>query len=156
MYSRQYWNGAESHLWLYVITYGYKCYPQNVGKGAEGTMKSAAQYWVKLAQTIGANISQLASILTPLTRWRGSHVYSPPPKKNPQYLGKGSSTNENVYGTIQHKPSTNEWHQFQLDPSRWGGLVSTAPPPPPPQESSIYWEGEQHKRKDLRHNPAQT
>ena len=28
-----------------------------------------------------------------------------PLNKNPQYLG--CSTNENVYGTIQHKPSTN-------------------------------------------------
>ena len=50
-----------------------------------------------------------------------------PPTQNPQYPWKGSSTNKNIYGTIQHKPSTNEWHLFHSHPWWWGGARGHAP-----------------------------
>ena len=69
------------------------------GKGAAQTKKVIAQSNTNLAQTNDTSFNSI--------RHDVGLSCLQPPLQNPQYLEKGSSTNEKDCSTIQHKSSTN-------------------------------------------------
>ena len=84
----------------------------------------------------------MTPVSTQSNKMREPTVSTAPHSRILNILGKRSSTNEKVYGTIQHKRMKPVSTQSVKVREEGGGLLCLQPS----IESSISWEGEQHKR----------